>query len=162
VNHIGGTHVSGDKQQLDDKFALGSTANNMGAVGNRVMNINFRRTYALAPCHHLFHTDCLNQWMAIKVCRCYRNNDEFLNETVADFGSLCRTLVRFVNEVYRPSEPFSSRCMGHIHVIHSLANSQSRAEVSNISQVHTRLSWRGRSCITKLFVPVLWSIMDIC
>ena len=27
-----------------------------------------RRAYALAPCHHLFHTACLERWLAIKVC----------------------------------------------------------------------------------------------
>jgi hypothetical protein len=69
VNQIGGSHNSDNKQSLDDKSALASTATNMGAVGSRVMNINFRRTYALAPCHHLFHTDCLSQWMAIKVSK---------------------------------------------------------------------------------------------
>lgn len=26
-----------------------------------------RRNYALAPCHHLFHTECLERWLAIKV-----------------------------------------------------------------------------------------------
>ncbi|KZV65116.1 hypothetical protein PENSPDRAFT_656060 [Peniophora sp. CONT] len=25
-----------------------------------------RRNYALAPCHHLFHTECLERWLAIK------------------------------------------------------------------------------------------------
>ena len=28
-----------------------------------------RRSYAVAPCHHLFHTKCLSQWLAIKVSR---------------------------------------------------------------------------------------------
>ncbi|WVW81137.1 hypothetical protein I302_103128 [Kwoniella bestiolae CBS 10118] len=27
---------------------------------------NKRKNYALAPCGHLFHTDCLSQWMAVK------------------------------------------------------------------------------------------------
>jgi len=25
-----------------------------------------KRAYALAPCHHLFHTHCLERWLAIK------------------------------------------------------------------------------------------------
>lgn len=28
--------------------------------------LNARKSYAVAPCHHLFHTKCLQQWMAIK------------------------------------------------------------------------------------------------
>jgi hypothetical protein len=30
-------------------------------------NLDKRRSYALAPCGHLFHTACLAQWMAVKV-----------------------------------------------------------------------------------------------
>ncbi|KAI0763836.1 hypothetical protein BD413DRAFT_483618 [Trametes elegans] len=32
----------------------------LGKVGNA------RKTYSLAPCHHLFHTACLERWLAIK------------------------------------------------------------------------------------------------
>lgn len=32
-----------------------------------LLNLNARRSYAVAPCHHLFHTKCLQQWMAVKV-----------------------------------------------------------------------------------------------
>ncbi|KAF8508917.1 hypothetical protein JB92DRAFT_2950348 [Gautieria morchelliformis] len=28
--------------------------------------VGLRRVYALAPCHHIFHTQCLEQWLAIK------------------------------------------------------------------------------------------------
>ncbi|BEJ11489.1 hypothetical protein CspHIS471_0109110 [Cutaneotrichosporon sp. HIS471] len=31
-----------------------------------LLNLNARRSYAVAPCHHLFHTKCLQQWMAVK------------------------------------------------------------------------------------------------
>jgi hypothetical protein len=31
-----------------------------------LLNLNARRNYAVAPCHHLFHTKCLQQWMAVK------------------------------------------------------------------------------------------------
>lgn len=27
-----------------------------------------RKSYSLAPCSHLFHTECLEKWLAIKVC----------------------------------------------------------------------------------------------
>lgn len=30
-------------------------------------NLAQRRSYALAPCGHLFHTACLAQWMGVKV-----------------------------------------------------------------------------------------------
>jgi len=33
----------------------------------RLKAVANRRTYAVAPCHHLFHTRCLEQWMTIKV-----------------------------------------------------------------------------------------------
>lgn len=33
------------------------------SVGHKIININLRNAYALAPCHHLFHTNCLRQWM---------------------------------------------------------------------------------------------------
>ena len=38
-----------------------------GPSGEVLLGINPRRAYALAPCHHLFHTKCLTQWMAVKV-----------------------------------------------------------------------------------------------
>lgn len=40
-----------------------------GPNGEVLLGINPRRGYALAPCHHLFHTKCLSQWLAIKVSR---------------------------------------------------------------------------------------------
>ena len=38
-----------------------------GPSSEVLLGINPRRGYALAPCHHLFHTNCLSQWLAIKV-----------------------------------------------------------------------------------------------
>ncbi|ORY35895.1 hypothetical protein BCR39DRAFT_512893 [Naematelia encephala] len=37
-----------------------------GPSSEVLLGINPRRSYALAPCHHLFHTKCLQQWLAIK------------------------------------------------------------------------------------------------
>ncbi|KIM83157.1 hypothetical protein PILCRDRAFT_819938 [Piloderma croceum F 1598] len=34
----------------------------MGVVGARAA----KKNYSLAPCHHLFHTECLERWLAIK------------------------------------------------------------------------------------------------
>ncbi|TEB33129.1 hypothetical protein FA13DRAFT_1627277 [Coprinellus micaceus] len=31
-----------------------------------VSNASARKSYSLAPCHHLFHTECLEKWLAIK------------------------------------------------------------------------------------------------
>lgn len=45
--------------------AGGSTA---PFAGEAILGLGNRRAYALAPCHHLFHTKCLAQWLAIKVC----------------------------------------------------------------------------------------------
>ncbi|KAI8374372.1 uncharacterized protein BYT42DRAFT_576128 [Radiomyces spectabilis] len=45
---------------------------NTGSTGLRVLG---RTQYMVTPCHHLFHTECLEQWMRIKlecpVCRAY-------------------------------------------------------------------------------------------
>lgn len=40
-----------------------------GALGPQLLpstTAGLRRTYAWAPCHHVFHTYCLEQWLAIK------------------------------------------------------------------------------------------------
>jgi hypothetical protein len=39
-----------------------------GPSSEVLLGMNRRRSYAVAPCHHLFHTRCLAQWLAIKVC----------------------------------------------------------------------------------------------
>lgn len=64
-----GASTAGDKHQhpAESSTPLGAAASGVGHVGSKVMNMNLRRTYALAPCHHLFHTECLSQWLAIKV-----------------------------------------------------------------------------------------------
>ncbi|KAJ6518763.1 hypothetical protein C8R45DRAFT_949170 [Mycena sanguinolenta] len=41
---------------------LNAVQNQMG-VGNAAAG---RKNYSLAPCHHLFHTECLERWLAIK------------------------------------------------------------------------------------------------
>lgn len=38
-----------------------------GPSSEVLLGMNRRRSYAVAPCHHLFHTKCLAQWLAIKV-----------------------------------------------------------------------------------------------
>lgn len=41
-----------------------------GPSSEVLLGMNRKRSYAVAPCHHLFHTKCLAQWLAIKVCLC--------------------------------------------------------------------------------------------
>ncbi|KXN86557.1 DSC E3 ubiquitin ligase complex subunit 1 [Leucoagaricus sp. SymC.cos] len=44
-----------------------ATANGLfNAVQRGVTASSSRREYSLAPCHHLFHTECLEKWLAIK------------------------------------------------------------------------------------------------
>ncbi|KZP00609.1 hypothetical protein CALVIDRAFT_493843 [Calocera viscosa TUFC12733] len=41
----------------------------VGATGDKaslLASVGVRKNYALAPCHHLFHTACLERWLAIK------------------------------------------------------------------------------------------------
>ncbi|KAF9074941.1 hypothetical protein BDP27DRAFT_1316219 [Rhodocollybia butyracea] len=38
----------------------------LDAVQRGVGNAVTRKSYSLAPCHHLFHTECLERWLAIK------------------------------------------------------------------------------------------------
>ncbi|KAJ7504432.1 hypothetical protein B0H11DRAFT_516924 [Mycena galericulata] len=38
----------------------------LNAVQMGVGNATARTNYSLAPCHHLFHTECLEKWLAIK------------------------------------------------------------------------------------------------
>lgn len=42
-----------------------------GPSSEVLLGMNRKRSYAVAPCHHLFHTRCLAQWLAIKVCHSY-------------------------------------------------------------------------------------------
>ena len=68
-----------------------------GPSGEVLLGINPRRAYALAPCHHIFHTKCLAQWLAIKVSL-------FVDQKAQTLNSEFRPSVHFVRGVYRHSE----------------------------------------------------------
>ncbi|KAJ7668346.1 hypothetical protein B0H17DRAFT_1209956 [Mycena rosella] len=44
----------------------GTAGGILNAVQMGVGNATARKNYSLAPCHHLFHTECLEKWLAIK------------------------------------------------------------------------------------------------
>ncbi|KAF7356630.1 RING-type domain-containing protein [Mycena venus] len=44
----------------------GTAGGILNAVQMGVGSATARKNYSLAPCHHLFHTDCLERWLAIK------------------------------------------------------------------------------------------------
>jgi hypothetical protein len=60
-------HLQPDQHGASGKASGGPGSSTVGAVGSKVLSMQMRRTYALAPCHHMFHTACLSQWLAVKV-----------------------------------------------------------------------------------------------
>ncbi|KAJ7606163.1 hypothetical protein DFH06DRAFT_1251770 [Mycena polygramma] len=48
------------------KAKSGTAGGILNAVQMGVGSATARKNYSLAPCHHLFHTDCLERWLAIK------------------------------------------------------------------------------------------------
>ncbi|KAE9406295.1 hypothetical protein BT96DRAFT_963603 [Gymnopus androsaceus JB14] len=58
-----------EKSSLDGWDAKASVMDASGflnAVQRGVGSAVTRKNYSLAPCHHLFHTECLERWLAIK------------------------------------------------------------------------------------------------
>ncbi|KAJ7281576.1 hypothetical protein C8J57DRAFT_1500270 [Mycena rebaudengoi] len=48
------------------KGRSGTAGGILNAVHMGVGSATGRKNYSLAPCHHLFHTDCLEKWLSIK------------------------------------------------------------------------------------------------
>lgn len=60
---------SSDGKERGDMLGLTSRPRRPGGIFGAVSAVgggNARKNYSLAPCHHLFHTSCLEQWLAIK------------------------------------------------------------------------------------------------
>ncbi|KAJ6581462.1 hypothetical protein B0H19DRAFT_1217673 [Mycena capillaripes] len=57
------TSIKGTSKRKTKGGAAGGILN---AVQMGVGSATGRKNYSLAPCHHLFHTDCLERWLAIK------------------------------------------------------------------------------------------------
>ncbi|KAF8885015.1 hypothetical protein BD779DRAFT_1673890 [Infundibulicybe gibba] len=56
--------MSADEKGGGDGGRTGKTAN--GLLNAMHATTAAREVYSLAPCHHLFHTECLERWLAIK------------------------------------------------------------------------------------------------
>jgi hypothetical protein len=126
-----GASSTGDKHQhaTESVTPLGAAASGVGHVGSKVMNMNLRRTYALAPCHHLFHTECLSQWLAIKVG--FSLNAAFISNTTD--AHRYRTLVRFVRGACHHYKRNSS-IFRHVSIEHIVSSCTFRI-ISSISSV---------------------------
>ncbi|PCH44049.1 hypothetical protein WOLCODRAFT_133060 [Wolfiporia cocos MD-104 SS10] len=60
---------SSDFREKSDVLGLASGARRTGGIFSAVSAVGSaggRKNYSLAPCHHLFHTACLERWLAIK------------------------------------------------------------------------------------------------
>jgi len=57
-----------EEKEKGGKKSSGSGVDIFNVVQKGVGNAVTRKSYSLAPCHHLFHTECLERWLAIKVC----------------------------------------------------------------------------------------------
>ncbi|KAJ7180624.1 hypothetical protein C8R46DRAFT_588307 [Mycena filopes] len=55
-----------DWESKKRKTRAGTAGGILNAVQMGVGSATARKNYSLAPCHHLFHTECLEKWLAIK------------------------------------------------------------------------------------------------
>ncbi|KAF8636386.1 hypothetical protein AX17_003568 [Amanita inopinata Kibby_2008] len=58
-------HMPGTGNDVRRKASTGASVL-LNAMHRSVGNASSRKVYSLAPCHHLFHTECLERWLAIK------------------------------------------------------------------------------------------------
>ncbi|TFK18973.1 hypothetical protein FA15DRAFT_674849 [Coprinopsis marcescibilis] len=58
--------VSSSNADTDLRGATTSRRTGFFGAMQSVGSSNARKSYSLAPCHHLFHTECLEKWLAIK------------------------------------------------------------------------------------------------
>jgi len=58
----------GSRNTAKRKEGVGTTSASslLSAMQRGVGGVSSRKVYSLAPCHHLFHTECLERWLAIK------------------------------------------------------------------------------------------------
>ncbi|KAH7341622.1 hypothetical protein B0J17DRAFT_647309 [Rhizoctonia solani] len=63
---LGDCAICMDDILLDSPDANGGTKEGASLLAG--VGMGPKCVYAVAPCHHMFHTKCLEQWLAIKVC----------------------------------------------------------------------------------------------
>lgn len=107
-----------------------------GPSSEVLLGMNRRRSYAVAPCHHLFHTKCLAQWLAIKVSPFTASMERKLMKRryahcVSGVYLLCSIL---------PASPLSNKRVIHLSLSHVVLKYSQSMSPTSLYQYYTCIS----------------------